>query len=198
MKRQLSNALIAAWSLGLVASSGQGATRHAEAVVDQFVDMSSWSPSRIAAYRNRIEPHQKPEAILRIPSIKLVVPVFAGTGTAILDQAAGRIEGTSPLGASGNTGIAAHRDGFFRALRDVKVGDALLVDLPNATFTYRIIGTRVVDPEENSVLRPTAEATITLVTCYPFYFVGPAPRRFIVRATRAPNTDEIRLSRARD
>ena len=95
--------------------------------------MSSWSPSRIAAYRKRVALEQKPEAILRIPSIKLVVPVFAGTSTAILDQAAGRIEGTSPFGSSGNTGIAAHRDGFFRALRSVKVGDVLQVDLPDLT-----------------------------------------------------------------
>lgn len=198
MKAQLRKHLIAAWLLGIVALSGQGATRHAEAVADQFVDMSSWSSSRIAAYRKRVELNQKPEAILRIPSIELVVPVFAGTSTAILDQAAGRIEGTSSFGASGNIGIAAHRDSFFRALRDLKVGDVLQVDLPDATVTYTIISTRVVDPAETSVLRPTAEPTITLVTCYPFYFVGPAPQRFIVRATRAPKAEEIRLSRARD
>lgn len=198
MKRRLPASVIAAWWLSLVALSGQHAASRADAMADQFVDMSAWSSTRIAAYRNRVELQRKPEAILRIPRIKLVVPVFAGTGTAILDQAAGRIEGTSPFGASGNTGIAAHRDGFFRALRGVQVGDLLQVDLPDATLTYTVVSTRVIYPSETSVLGPTAEPTITLVTCYPFYFAGPAPQRFIVRATRAQKTGEIRLSRAHD
>jgi len=197
MKPQLARHLIAAWLLGVLMLSGDGAVSHADAAVDHFVDMSAWSATRIAAYRKRIQLDQKPEAILRIPSIALVVPVFAGTGTAILDQAAGRIEGTSPFGASGNIGIAAHRDGFFRALSGVKVGDVLQIDLPDATVTYNIVSMRVVDPSETSVLRPTTEPTITLVTCYPFYFTGPAPQRFVVRATRAPKAEEIRLSRAR-
>lgn len=197
MKTTLANNVIAAWLLGIVALCYQGAVSHADTRADHVVDMSSWSPNRIAAYRKRVELERKPEAILRIPSIKLVVPVFAGTSTAILDQAAGRIEGTSPFGASGNTGIAAHRDGFFRALRGVKVGDVLQVDTPQETLTYKIVSTRVVNPAEISVLRPTTEPTITLVTCYPFYFVGSAPQRFIVRATRALKAEEIRLSRAR-
>ncbi|GFE82719.1 hypothetical protein GCM10011487_47190 [Steroidobacter agaridevorans] len=187
-----------AWLLSVAALSGDGAMGHADTIADHVVDMSSWSATRIAAYRKRVPLQQKPEAMLRIPSVGLVVPVFAGTSPEILDQAAGRIERTSPFGASGNTGIAAHRDGFFRVLRDVKVGDVLQVDLPEATVSYRIVSTRVVDPSETSVLRATAEPTITLVTCYPFYFAGSAPQRFIVRAMRAPNAEEIRLSRARD
>jgi sortase A len=198
MKPQHTRAVIAAWLLGALISSGHGAISHADTAVDHFVDMSSWSASRIAAYRNRVQLDQKPEAILRIPSIGLVVPVFAGTGTAILDQAAGRIEGTSPFGASGNIGIAAHRDGFFRSLSRVEVGDVLQVDLPDATLTYNIVNLRVIDPSETSVLRPTAEPTITLVTCYPFYFAGPAPQRFVVRATRKLEAEEIRLSEARE
>ncbi|WP_129645245.1 class D sortase [Peristeroidobacter agariperforans] len=189
-------AVIVALLLSAVALSGATAIEHADTVADHVVDMSSWSATRIAAYRNRAPLKQKPEAILRIPSIGLVVPVFAGTSPEILDQAAGRIERTSPFGASGNTGIAAHRDGFFRALRNVKVGDVLQVDLPDATVSYRIVSTRIVDPSETGVLRATTEPTITLVTCYPFYFAGSAPQRFIVRATRAPNAEDIRLSRA--
>lgn len=189
--------VIATWLLGFVVLGGHGSISHADALADRRVDMSAWSKSRIAAYRQRVQLQQKPEAVLRIPSIDLVVPVFAGTSAAVLDQAAGRVEGTSQFGASGNTGIAAHRDGFFRALRGVQVGDVLQLDLPDATLTYTVVSTRVVDPGETSVLRPTAEPTITLVTCYPFYFVGPAPQRFIVRATRAPKPEEIRLSRAR-
>jgi len=189
--------VIVAGLLSLPTMGAQQAASH-DAVADQFVDMSSWSATRIAAYRKRVELHRKPEAMLRIPSIELVVPVFDGTSAAILDQAAGRIEGTSRFGASGNTGIAAHRDGFFRALRDVQVGDLLQVDLPDATLTYTVVSTRVVDPSETRVLRATAEPTITLVTCYPFYFSGPAPQRFIVRATQAPEPEEIRLSRVSD
>ncbi len=166
------------------------------ALADQVVDMSSWSASRIAAYRHSAMPAEKPEAMLRIPSVNLVVPVFAGTSEAVLDHGAGRIEGTSRFGTGGNTGIAAHRDGFFRALRKVKVGDVLQVELPATTLTYRIVRTRVVEPSETSVLGPTHEPTITLVTCYPFYFVGSAPRRFIVRATRESMDEESRLARA--
>jgi sortase A len=196
MSSQHTRHLIAACLLGVVAWCGHGATG-ADALADHVVDMSSWSANRIAAFRKRAQLQQKPEAILRIPGIGLVVPVFAGTSTAILDQGAGHIEGTSPFGASGNTGIAAHRDGFFRGLHGVKVGDVVQVDLPDATLTYQVMSTRVVDPSETSVLRPTTEPIITLVTCYPFYFVGSAPQRFIVRAMRLPKAEEIRLSRAR-
>jgi sortase A len=185
MTLRLCAPLIAVWFLGSAANSADS------------IDMSSWSASRIAAYQKRPALDQKPEAVLRIPSIDLVVPVFAGTSATILDQGAGRIEGTSPFGESGNTGIAAHRDGFFRALRFVKVGDALQVQLSDTTLTYRVVTTRVIDPSETSVLRPTGDPTITLVTCYPFYFVGSAPQRFIVRATRVPKAEKMRLSRAR-
>lgn len=198
MRTRPTHRLVTLWLLGIVALSGHGTISHADVRADHVVDMSSWSPTRIAAYRKRVQLQQKPEAILRIPSIGLVVPVFAGTSTAILDQGAGHIEGTSAFGTSGNTGIAAHRDGFFRGLRSVKVGDVLQVDLPDATLSYEIMSTRVIDPAETSVLRSTTEPTITLVTCYPFYFVGPAPQRFVVRAMRATKAEEIRLSRARD
>lgn len=188
---------LAGWLLALALSGGQNATTHADSVAGHVIDMSAWSASRIAAYRKQPAPEQKPEALLRIPSVDLVVPVFAGTSESILDHGAGRIEGTSQFGANGNTGIAAHRDGFFRALRHVKVGDVLQVELPETTLTYTIASTRVVEPSENSVLGPTPEPTITLVTCYPFYFVGSAPQRFIVHATRVWKPEKIRLTRAR-
>ena len=182
--------------LVLALFGGQNAMTYADSVAGHVIDMSSWSANRIAAYRKQPKPEQKPEALLRIPSIDLVVPVFAGAGDSVLDHGAGRIEGTSLFGANGNTGIAAHRDGFFRALRHVKVGDVLHVELPETTLIYKIVNTRVVDPSETSVLGPTAEPTITLVTCYPFYFVGSAPQRFIVHATRASTSEKIRLTRA--
>lgn len=146
--------------------------------------MSAWSLRRVERYRTSTNAAAVPQALLRIPSVKLVVPVFDGTSEQHLDRGAGRIEGTARIGEPGNLGIAAHRDGFFRALKDVRIGDALLLDRLTAVDTYRIVSTRVVDPSEVSVLGPTSMHSVTLVTCYPFYYVGSAPHRFIVRAQR--------------
>ena len=131
-----------------------------------------------------------PQALLRIPSVKLVVPVFEGTSDLNLNRGAGRIEGTARIGETGNVGIAAHRDGFFRVLKDVRVGDTLLLERLTATDTYRIVSTTIVDPSDVSVLAPTTTQSVTLVTCYPFYYVGSAPRRFIVRAQRVTRADK--------
>ena len=148
------------------------------------VDMSMWSPERIARYRESQQTANMPQAVLRIPSVKLVVPIYDGTSDQNLNRGAGRIEGTARIGESGNVGIAAHRDGFFRALKDVRVGDTLVLEHAAATDSYRIVATSIVDPTDVSVLEPTDTGTVTLVTCYPFYYVGSAPRRFIVSAQR--------------
>jgi sortase A len=154
------------------------------------VDMTSWSPERTQRYREALSGVAIPQALLRIPSVKLVVPVFEGTSDQNLNRGAGRIEGTARIGGAGNVGIAAHRDGFFRALKDVHVGDALLLEHLAATDSYRVISTTVVDPSDVSVLAPTTTRSVTLVTCYPFYYVGSAPRRFIVRAQRVASPKE--------
>jgi sortase A len=148
-------------------------------------DMSTWSSKRIEQYREAVRAAGTPLALLQIPSLKLVVPVFEGTSEQNLNRGAGRIEGTALLGETGNVGIAAHRDGFFRALKDVKVGDLLLLERLGTVDTYEVVSTTIVDPSDVSVLAPTATSSVTLVTCYPFYFVGSAPQRFIVRAERA-------------
>jgi len=150
------------------------------------VDMSAWSRERIARYRAVQGTDAVPAAVLRIPSLKLVVPVFEGTSEDNLNRGAGRIEGTAPIGNTGNIGIAAHRDGFFRVLKDVHVGDQLVLERLDARDTYRIVATHIVDPSDVSVLSGTDTPSVTLVTCYPFYFVGSAPRRFIVRAEKTP------------
>ena len=92
--------------------------------------------------------------------------------------------GTAPPGTDGNSGIAGHRDGFFRGLKDIVPGDAIELDTLNGKEAYRVERTWVVEPEDVSVLDPTPMRALTLVTCYPFYFVGSAPQRFIVRAVR--------------
>jgi len=158
-------------------------TRIAEA---DPVDMSTWSRKRIALYRESLHARAIPEAVLRIPSLNLVVPVFEGTSDENLNRGAGRIEGTARIGEPGNIGIAAHRDGFFRVLKDARVGDLLLLERLDATDTYRIVATTIVEPSDVSVLAATDEHSITLVTCYPFYYVGSAPQRFIVRAEKTP------------
>lgn len=148
------------------------------------VDMTTWSRARVDHYRKSLRENLAPQALLRIPSLKLVVPVFEGTSELNLNRGAGRIEGTARIGEPGNVGIAAHRDGFFRVLKDVRVGDTLLLERLTGTETYRVVSTTIVDPSEVSVLTPTATQSVTLVTCYPFYYVGSAPRRFIVHAQR--------------
>ena len=119
------------------------------------------------------------------PELKLEVPVYDGTTDAVLDLAAGRIEGTALPGTTGNVGIAAHRDGFFRVLKDLKEGDALLLDTPVAAEQYRVEWIRITTPDDVSVIDPTPSPAVTLVGCYPFYHVGSAPKRFIVRAVPA-------------
>jgi sortase A len=150
------------------------------------VDMKLWSPGRVKAYKAAKQLEAPPAlAVLRIPRLGLEVPVYDGTTDAVLDLAAGRIDGTALPGTSGNVGIAAHRDGFFRVLKDIKAGDALVLETPAATEHYRVEWTRVTTPEDVSVVGPTEGAAVTLVGCYPFYHVGPAPQRFIVRAVPA-------------
>ena len=148
--------------------------------------MTLWSPGRVKAYKAALQQETPATlAILRIPRLELEVPVYDGTTDAVLDLAAGRIEGTALPGTVGNIGIAAHRDGFFRVLKDLKEGDALVLETPVATEQYRVQWIRITTPEDVSVIDPTPTPAVTLVGCYPFYHVGPAPQRFIVRAVPA-------------
>ena len=148
--------------------------------------MKLWSPGRVKAYKVALS-HEVPPtlAILRIPRLNLEVPVYDGTSDAVLDLAAGRIEDTALPGTPGNVGIAAHRDGFFRVLKDLKEGDALVLDTPSATEQYRVEWIRITTPDDVSVIDATPGPAVTLVGCYPFYYTGPAPQRFIVRAVPA-------------
>ena len=147
------------------------------------VDMSQWSAVRIREYKENLgSKSDPPMAVLHIPKLNLEVPVFDGTDELTLNRGAGRIIGTARLGEIGNVGIAAHRDGFFRGLQDVGAGDTIELKLPDRTERYRVTGIQITTPENVSVLQPTVKASLTLVTCYPFYFVGSAPQRYIVHA----------------
>jgi sortase A len=146
-------------------------------------DRSLWSESRIRAYERALaEPLDDPLAVLRIPAIRLEVPVWEGTGEMVLNRGVGRVAGTALPGEPGNLVIAGHRDGFFRGVKDLRLGDVLVLETLAGPLRYRIEDLLIVDPEEVEVLGPTSASTLTLVTCYPFYYVGKAPRRYIVRA----------------
>ena len=144
-----------------------------------------WSSVRVNAWRDTLsEPAQLALAVLRIPELGIEVPVLRGTDDHTLDRGVGHIEDTPLPGTDGNSGIAGHRDGFFRGLKDISPGDAIELDTLRGTQVYRVERTWIVNPEDVSVLDPTPDQALTLVTCYPFYFVGSAPQRFIVRAVR--------------
>jgi sortase A len=117
-----------------------------------------------------------------IPRLGVSTVVRAGTDARTLRLAVGHIPGTSVPGDPGNVGLAAHRDTFFRRLGEIEPGDEVRVVTSYGTFAYRVAGTQIVDPSDVWVLDPTDQPALTLVTCYPFRFIGAAPRRFIVRA----------------
>lgn len=155
-------------------------------------DFRLWSKGRIAAYQESLKTETPiPLAVLKIPSIELEVPVLQGTDDLTLDRGVGHIEGTSPPGSFGNIGIAGHRDGFFRGLKDIHTGDIIEVVRQNGADQYVVDEILIVSPEEISVLSDRPKPSVTLVTCYPFYFVGSASLRYIVHAsTIAAGNDE--------
>ena len=148
------------------------------------MDTSLWSDKRIRAYNESLShAFGSPLAVLSIPKIHLEVPVFEGTDDVTLDRGVGCITGTARPGQVGNLGIAGHRDGFFRGLKDVTTGDEIKLALPEGEATYVVDQITVVNPQDVSVLQPRPISSITLVTCFPFYFVGSAPERYIVSAS---------------
>jgi len=112
------------------------------------------------------------------------VMVVEGDDGKTLRRAAGHVPGTALPGQSGNVGITAHRDTFFRPLRNIQLDDLITITTLQGEYRYRVVSTKVVNPEDVAVLDPSGGETLTLVTCHPFYFVGAAPNRFIVRAER--------------
>lgn len=134
-----------------------------------------------------------PLGLLEIPSLDLRTAVYADTSEVNLNRGAGLIRGMARPGEGGNLGVAAHRDGFFRPLERIEVGDAIMVRTAASHYLYRVESITVVDRTDAALLRRTAEPSITLVTCYPFRFIGPAPKRFVVRG-RLDSTRELLAS----
>ena len=151
-------------------------------------DFSDWSAARAAAFLGAPGADPVPPAgRLSIPGLDIDVPLYEGTSGQALDRGVGLIEGTSApgTGANVNTGIAGHRDGWFRRLGDIAAGDAIELRTTDGVFRYEVYATQVVPPDAVHVLEPGDEVRLTLVTCWPFYFLGPAPKRFVVQARLA-------------
>ncbi len=121
---------------------------------------------------------------IQITRLGVSVIVIEGANADALRNAAGHIPGTALPGRAGNIGISAHRDTYFRPLRNIRRDDIITIATPLADYRYRVLSTLIVKPEDTSVLKTTPGEVLTLITCYPFYFVGSAPSRFIVRAER--------------
>jgi sortase A len=146
------------------------------------VDQSLWSKQRLLAFAESAGHPGHPSGALRIPSLELAVPIYDGTSEINLNRGAAHIEGTAELAAQGNIGIAAHRDGFFRKLEAIAIDAEIYLDVGDRSLRYRVVEIGIVMPTDVHVLAPTEIPSITLVTCYPFYFLGNAPERYIVRA----------------
>ena len=150
------------------------------------VDFRLWSNKRIAEYEEglarRVDP---PLAVLHISKLQLEAPVLEGTDDLTLNRGVGHIVGTARPGEQGNIGIAGHRDSFFRVLKDIELGDTIELVTPRRTERYRVDNIVLVRPADVSVLQPRPVTSLTLVTCYPFYFIGSAPQRYIVQASIA-------------
>jgi sortase A len=121
---------------------------------------------------------------IELTRIGVTAMILEGTDERTLRRAVGHIPGTALPGETGNVAIAGHRDTFFRALRNVRQDDEITLMTLEGSYRYRVDSIKVVGPEDTQVLDSSGGDILTLVTCYPFYFVGPAPRRFIVRAQR--------------
>jgi sortase A len=121
---------------------------------------------------------------LDIPRLGVSVMVAEGVSRLTLRRAVGHIPGTPLPGELGNSAFSGHRDTFFRPLKDIRARDLITVTTPLGEYRYRVVSTQVVAPSETAVLDNGEGEVLTLVTCYPFYFVGAAPERFVVRAER--------------
>ena len=147
-------------------------------------DTSLWAPGRIADYQASLAAELPPVlGVLEVPSVSLEVPVYQTNSEMVMDRAAGVIDGMAYPHEEGNIGISGHRDGYFRVLKDVAVGDSIVLQTLEGEKQFRVDAIQIVDLDDTHLLQDTRDQTLTLVTCYPFYFVGHAPQRFIVTAS---------------
>jgi len=163
--------------------SALGSTRALAAFAEGLhpPDQSLWSAGRVRDYQVALKTSSDtPVAVLTVPALKLEVPVFEHDDEISLNRGAGLIAGTGLPDQGGNVGIAGHRDGFFRVLKDIHVGDLIEIRTRIKVHRYRVTSIDIVDAADNRPLIDTELPEVTLVTCYPFYYLGNAPQRFVV------------------
>jgi len=180
-------AALALWSALTIAETGFYRTLPPPLARPTVARLPGEEPSTTAAHsitsvRSALRPGDW-VARLEARRVDLAATVLEGSDDGTLDRAAGHIEDTALPGAVGNAGIAAHRDTIFRPVRNLRIGDMLTVTTADGVYDYRVDRTMIVNPEDVYVLDPTDHPTLTLVTCYPFTFIGHAPQRFIVKAS---------------
>jgi LPXTG-site transpeptidase (sortase) family protein len=161
-----------------------------ESVLTSYLepDQSLWDATQIKDYEEALKAEFPPPlGLLIIDDLNIQVPIYNGTEEHILDRGAGRIKGMAKMDEDGNLGISAHRDSFFRGLKDIEMGDVILVQSAHGVERYAVSDIEIVPKDDISVLDPVDHKTLTLVTCYPFYHVGAAPQRFIVTALPTPD-----------
>jgi sortase A len=159
------------------------------------VEARAWQ----ARQQQRLQEATRTEAPLRdtdvlvgrieIPRVGVSAVIGSGIDAQTLSHAVGHIPGTAFPGKSGNVGLAGHRDSYFRGLRRVTLNDRIEIATPQGRYEYAVDSIQIVEPSRGDVLRPTVGETLTLVTCYPFSFVGQAPKRFVVKARRVQSGD---------
>ena len=146
-------------------------------------DQSLWSPKMIVRYETAKQSGEIPLAFLKIDRLNLEAPIYYGTKKITLDRGLGVVEGTAEPGETGNIGLSGHRDSFFRVLKDIEVGDTIEMQTLAGIQNFEVSNISIVDALDVSVLDPVDTTVLTLITCHPFYYVGYAPDRYIVRAT---------------
>jgi|GEM_PF-496897 len=148
-----------------------------------FPDQSMWAEKMIGKYEKAKSTAGAPLAMLKIERLNVEAPVYFGTDRLTLDRGIGIVEGTATLDEVGNIGLSGHRDSFFRPLKDIELGDKIEMRTPEGIQDFEVTDISIVDALDVSVLDPTDTTVLTLITCHPFYYVGYAPDRYIVKAT---------------
>jgi sortase A len=171
----------------------------AEANAYQQNEMLRFESAKIESESEHSQPSLRPQMLgvgdvlgeIQIPRLDLNAVVVEGDSPRILRRAVGHLSGTALPGQSGNVAVAGHRDTFFRRLRLIRPGDIITFKIPGQQFQYAVETTRVVEPNDTSVLEPSRGRQLTLITCFPFSYVGPAPDRFVVVAKQMGQTPQL-------
>ena len=173
------------WRLDSFLASHEPATRAPAAQPTALPDSAegTWAPPPFEAVAARREAQSSGlVGRIEIPRVGLSAVIVEGTTASALRRGVGHVENTAFPGEAGNVALAGHRDTYFRKLREVSLGDGIRLTTPDGVFAYQVVSATVVPPERGDLVGAASQSVLTLVTCYPFEWIGPAPSRFVVRA----------------